>query len=332
MPKDVHLKPVSNPPIVTKRTCITLSDGARVSVRRWGQERDQRVVISHGNGLAVNGLWEFGRELMDEFEVIAFDLRNHGESLPAAQADMPWHRYIADIPEIFDAISDAFGSKKTHGAFHSMSSVCVLVAQLDNPRPWSTLTLFEPPLAPSIAPDILHRFEAMQKTLGERTLRRRRYFDSPQELARSFERAEPFSGIDSGVIQQLASALLRKIDNGWELSCAPEFETANFVTVPSLSTRWSELSKIDVPVQLVLGDPSVHDMPILVEMGQLMAGTFGFHATECAGENHFMQMRQPTLCAQKVADFIKRHGKASMMADAAKTRGIDNDASRGAYP
>lgn len=316
---------ISHQPDVTQRLTVNLSDGATVSVRRWGPERERRVVISHGNGLAADGLWVFGRELLVDFEVVAFDLRNHGQSTPAGQPDMPWPRYIADIPEIFDAIVDGFGERETHGAFHSMSSACTLIAQTLTPRPWTSLTLFEPPIAPASAPDLVAKFNVMQQGLAERTLARRRDFPGPEDLARSFGRAPTFNGITPDAIHQLARATLRPGSDGWQLACAAEVEASNFVTAVELVRHWADFARVDVPVQIVLGDEAVHDMPLLAAFGRSMEQSFGFSVITCPGTNHFMQLQQPAWCARQVAAFAKNNGKASSDGDAANNDKGTND-------
>jgi len=323
-------------PDVKQHVRVTMSDGAVISLRRWGEKRRRRLVISHGNGLAVDGLWAFGRKLLDAFEVIAFDMRNHGQSGSVAQGEMPWPRYIADIPEIFDAIRMHFGACETHGAFHSMSAACSLIAQSLTPRPWASLTLFEPPVPPSSkrfpksgnrfsdkkrgetqelerfaepseAKTALEQFTLMQDGIAGRTLRRRRLFATPQDLANSFAGAPSFFGIEAADLLALARATLRHVDDGWALACAPEIEAANFVTAPQLVRYWHDLNQIDVPVQIIIGDKAVHDMPVLADFGQWMGKEFSFPVHVCAGSNHFMQLQQPQLCAERVIAFADEH-------------------------
>lgn len=306
-------------PEVTQRDAVRLSDGTAISLRRWGPERERRIVVSHGNGLAADGFWCFGRDLLAEFEVIAFDLRSHGENAAVPQDAMPWPRYIADIPEIFDGIEAAFGSRETHGAFHSMSSACTLVAQTLTPRPWASLTLFEPPVAAPIAPELVAEFNVIQHGLAQRAAGRRDTFPAPENLARSFGRAPTFAGIAPEAILQLARATLKQQGETWQLSCPPAYEAANFDTAGMLAEHWAALAKITTPVQLILGDLAVHDMPHLAHFGQLMGEAFNFATVTCPGTNHFMQLQEPEFCARQVAAFIKQVSEAPEGVKAAKT-------------
>ena len=55
------------------------SDGDTViHVRRHGNPAGPRVVLSHGNGLAIDAYYPFWSLLLDDFDVLVFDLRSHG--------------------------------------------------------------------------------------------------------------------------------------------------------------------------------------------------------------------------------------------------------------
>ena len=131
-----------------EKEVLALSDGGRVAIRRWGEAKPERIVMSHGNGLAIDGFYEFAKVLMDDFEVVVFDMRSHGQSGPGEVMQNPWPRFVKDIPEIYDSIQATFGEKPMHGAFHSLSSIATLMAQSQEPRGWRSLTLYEPPVPP----------------------------------------------------------------------------------------------------------------------------------------------------------------------------------------
>ena len=48
-----------------EKEMLDLSDGGRVAIRRWGGAKRERIVMSHGNGLAIDGFYEFAK-LLDE--------------------------------------------------------------------------------------------------------------------------------------------------------------------------------------------------------------------------------------------------------------------------
>src|SRR5690625_4680180 len=82
----------------------TMDDGATILLRRFGTG-DERVVISHGNGLAIDGFASFAQALVARgFEVVAFDLRNHGHNPFHPQDEPNWLRFIRDFPAILRAM------------------------------------------------------------------------------------------------------------------------------------------------------------------------------------------------------------------------------------
>src|SRR5213080_3484037 len=55
-----------------------MGDGAIVRVRRHGRRDGTRMFVSNGNGFAIDGYVPFWGPLAERFDVIAFDMRNHG--------------------------------------------------------------------------------------------------------------------------------------------------------------------------------------------------------------------------------------------------------------
>jgi hypothetical protein len=56
---------------------LAMSDGAIVRVRRHGNPDGPRLILSHGNGFAIDGYFAFWRHLLADFELFVFDQRNH---------------------------------------------------------------------------------------------------------------------------------------------------------------------------------------------------------------------------------------------------------------
>lgn len=52
-----------------------MDDGAVIHLRRHGNLSAPRVILSHGNGLAINGYLPYWSLLLADFEVVVFDMR-----------------------------------------------------------------------------------------------------------------------------------------------------------------------------------------------------------------------------------------------------------------
>src|SRR5215472_4204409 len=109
---------------------VVAADGARLRVRRHGNPRGPRLMLSHGNGFAIDGYVNFWSRFLRDFDVIVFDMRSHGQN---ARADPPNHDHahmVPDLDAISRAVADEFGRKPTAGLFHSMSAQCAMLQAL----------------------------------------------------------------------------------------------------------------------------------------------------------------------------------------------------------
>src|SRR6185437_10104082 len=88
-------------------------DRARLRVRRHGVAHGPRLLISHGNGFGIDGYFHFWRRFLDAFDIVVFDMRNHGQNAGLSpRADPARHDYAhmtGDLDAICRAVSDEFG-------------------------------------------------------------------------------------------------------------------------------------------------------------------------------------------------------------------------------
>ena len=92
---------------------LTMRDGAVVRLRQHGRKGGVRLVVSHGNGLASNGYAPFWMPLTERFEVIAFDVRNHGENPLHDPALHTWESFLQDFEQIFQGMQEWLGPAPT---------------------------------------------------------------------------------------------------------------------------------------------------------------------------------------------------------------------------
>lgn len=287
-------------PAETATIRARMDDGAIIALRRWGAPRAERVVISHGNGLAVDAFARFGAALAARFEVVAFDMRNHGRNhgrnpVTAVEGGN-WARFIADIPQILAAIDDAFDPKPAHGAFHSLSSAACLLSTAQTGYPWRSLTVYEPPMPPGPGTPAHAAFARYQLELAARAARRRAQFDSPEQLFASMRRSSLFARVPDADLQRLAAATTRPDGEAWTLCCPPEFEAETF-RVEGIERLRPGLARIACPVRVVVGDRAVHPAPILIDVGEALCRDFGWERAVVPGATHFMQLEHPDACA-----------------------------------
>ena len=140
------MKCISVPPPDTRFSAV-MSDNAVVILRRHGNLAAPRLVLSHGNGCAINGYFPYWRKLITDFEVVVFDFRNSGVN-PVDDGADGYARFLEDLTDIYDAIDREFGSKLQIGVFHSMSARANLKLALDGHSRLDGLLVFDPPMVP----------------------------------------------------------------------------------------------------------------------------------------------------------------------------------------
>ena len=126
-----------------------MADGARIAVRRHGDpDARVRVFASNGNGFAIDGYLPFWRLLCPRYDVVVFDMRNHGRNPPSATPNHDYDHMARDMGEIHSGVSGRFGTKPSVGAFHSMSGRAAMKDAVETAWRWDALVLFDPPDIP----------------------------------------------------------------------------------------------------------------------------------------------------------------------------------------
>ena len=117
-----------------------MGDGYSIVLRRHGNPDGPRLVVSHGNGFAVDAYWPFWSGFIDGFDVFVHDIRNHGWN-PVGD---PKAHSIPLLAEDFACISReidrCFGARLKVGVFHSLSALTILHSQATHE--YAALVLF----------------------------------------------------------------------------------------------------------------------------------------------------------------------------------------------
>lgn len=288
---------------MTRRFSVALEDGATVTVRVYGKGR--RLVLSHGNGLAIDGYEPFWRRLIDKYEVVMFDFRHHGISSPFQSSLRNWPQFIRDFDVILSGIQHELGSSEAIGVFHSMSALTSLIHAAEYPTPWRGIIAFEPPVPPRPEHSDFERFFTLHRHLAEGAARRRQSFESIERLTESFASRLSFRRIEPASLRQLSASTLRY---NWEtelydLACAREFEAETF-RLQHLGDAWGRVCAVSLPVCVVAGSPSPDEDQCLATVARRLAkdGGFGFEAVP--DSTHFLQIERPAGCVAALERFI----------------------------
>ncbi|MEQ8442644.1 MAG: alpha/beta hydrolase [Alphaproteobacteria bacterium] len=285
-----------------------MSDGAVIRLRRHGNPEGPRLALSHGNGLAIQGYVDFWRLLLPDYDLILFDMRNHGENPLHDAENHHWERFAEDMEEIRDAMDRAFGQKPVTGVFHSLSAVTSVMHADRYPGRWSGLVLFDPPIYPRDGHPLQPVEYSHMREMDQRARRRPPYYDRPGLLAAQFRRRPEFARWVPGAADRLAEATLRKDDirDRWELCCPRELEAHVYLSNTDVSV-WNALCRpLPIPVSVIAADPTLEGQPPPAKICRALAE----EATAIAycsipDTTHFLQIEQPEMCVAALKDALE---------------------------
>ena len=281
---------------------VTLRDGATIVVAAKG--RGPRILVSHGNGFAVEAYRSFWSLLADDHQVVVFDQRHHGRSSPYRHPLRNIPQFVEDLDLVLTEIGRQLGASQTFGAFHSLSAVVALIHATRRPKAWDGLVCFEPPVKPPPGHALSQRFLAFNQALADSAARRRILFDDPEELSTSFAKRAAFRLMPAEAREALARATLHALHGGgYELNCAREFEAETF-RLRFTEEEWPRIPLLPMPVCMVGSDPAADSGSCLPEVAQILAtqGSFAFESV--SNTTHFLQLERPEECAAIVRRFI----------------------------
>ncbi len=282
---------------------VRVDDGTVVELRRHGNPAGPRLVLSHGNGLAIDLYYPFWSRLTAQFDLIVYDLRNHGQN-PAGP--LPAHNLPAlarDHDVVLEAIDRHYGTKPTMGVHHSIGALAMLLAP-GRGAGLSAVILFDPPIRkPGVQND---GYDDAFVRLADAARRRRTSFATKEEFierARSspnFERAVP------GVVELLADTTLREdpAGTGYVLSCPAPYE-AQIIEYGRIYATVVDLAAYQCPIKVIGADPTLpfSYLPTF-DLYEMVEVDYDF----LPGATHFLQLEQPEECVALMLAFLDQQG------------------------
>ena len=270
-----------------------------ITLRRHGNPEGQQLVLSHGNGLAIDLYYPFWSLLTDDFDLIIYDLRNHGWNTAGTLENHNLPTLVRDHDRVLEAIDHHYGQKPKIGVFHSISALATLLSP-GNGSAYSALVLFDPPICKPGAS--YEEFDAAATRTAGMARRRTERFPTREAFADLllflpiFQRAVP------GVPELMAKATLRECSaaDGYELCCPREYE-AQIIEYAGIFAVSVDFGKLLCPTKVVGADPTLpySYLPTL-DLGDMLGVDYDF----LPETTHFLQLEQPQECATAMREFI----------------------------
>jgi pimeloyl-ACP methyl ester carboxylesterase len=291
---------------------LVMGDGAGIRVRRHGRsEAAVRLVMSNGNGFAIDGYYPFWGPLTDRFEIVVFDFRNHGQNPPAASG-RDGHTYAQmtlDLDRVVREVGARWSGKPCVGVFHSMSARTAMKHAIELGFPWQALILFDPPNVPPPGHRTYELMDVFEHRLADWAMRRPDRFAEPSELARQYAETRAHANWVPGAHELMARAVLRRgdADAGWVLACPRELEASIYLQAMTLNL-WPPADAYGGPVKLIAADPTVPGAPGPAFANRALAEDFGYVYEAIPGTGHMLQIQKPDECRRATLSFLAKLG------------------------
>ncbi|MCY3819371.1 MAG: alpha/beta hydrolase [Gammaproteobacteria bacterium] len=289
---------------------VRLDDSTVTTLRRYGNPEGRRLFLSHGNGLAIDLYYPFWSLLADDFDLIVYDLRNHGRNgLTTVQRhDIP--TFISDLYRILDRIDECFGPKPRIGVYHSFSALIALLslspimAEASGSRGpnFSTLVLFDPPLyRPSVSET---KFDELAELLARRTRRRGNRFPTLASFVDLVGYSPSLARVVPGVHELMARTTLRKAAGGahYELRCPPEYE-ARIVDYVRGYAGMVDFENLPCHIKVLGADPTL-PFAYLPTFDLMQMETVDYDFLPEA--THYLQLEKPAECVAAMREYLDR--------------------------
>ncbi|MYA38755.1 MAG: alpha/beta hydrolase [Acidimicrobiia bacterium] len=276
-----------------------MGDGAKIALRRHGNTDGPRLVLTHGNGLAIDLYYPFWSLLADDYDLVVYDLRHHGwnEVNPLETHNMP--TFVDDHDRIMEAIDQHFGDKPKIGVFHSISALISLLS----PTRGSGFVgrfLFDPPLCkPGKS---YQQMEEAANHTATLTRRRAERFSTREDFSFLLGFVPLFSRVVPGVLDLMARTTLRASEGrqGYELRCPKEYE-ARIVEYAGVFSVMVDFDTLASPTKVMGADPTLpfSYLPTL-DLSDILTVDYDF----LPEATHFLQLEEPEECAAALREFV----------------------------
>ena len=281
-----------------------MDDGAVIVLRRHGNPSGTRLVLSHGNGLAVDLYYPFWSLLVDDFDLIIHDLRNHGWN---AVTDIENHSVpmmASDHDRILEEIERCYGKKPSIGVYHSISALVSLLSPAKGAG-LSARVLFDPPMCKPGSS--YEQFDAGAARMAGMIRNRTSRFQSREEFTDLLSFLSPFYRAVPGVFDLVSRTTLRESvgEPGYELRCPPEYEAQimDYATIFAVAVDFDALL---CPTKVIGADPTLPYAYLpTFDFSDVVTVDYDF----LPEATHFLQLEKPAECVAAMREFLEQAGQ-----------------------
>lgn len=262
----------------------------------WGNPGGRSLLMLHATGLCAAPWGPIAQELAEEFHVMAFDQRGHGDSDPS---DGGYNFHL--VGEDLAATVKALGLSDLYIVGHSAGGLATIIADSLSPGRIRRAVLVETRVGtrPAGAPP----GELQQR--AERTRLKRAIWDSRQAMYDGYRHRAAFKDWNEAAFQAFIDGGTRLLEDGRaQLRCLPETEATFYLERDSLDVTRYLSQGLQGCYLLLLGDYPGCQTPEdegVLRFTEMVPGTA---VKPMNTGSHFLPMEHPDLVLREIRDFF----------------------------
>jgi pimeloyl-ACP methyl ester carboxylesterase len=266
--------------------------GLRLHFLDWGGE-GAPIVIFHATGFLGRIYRPLAEALRPIGHVYTLDQRGHGDSARPDPEIYGWDLTMSDLEEFIMAM----GFSRVRALGHSAGATAIAAVASRRPDLISRGVLVEPII-----------FEAGERSgrpdeLYERTIKRKRVFDSADVMFANFTNKPPYDTWRKDVLRDYCEYGTRPDGAGRRvLKCLPETEAAIYASARNFDGL-GYLLRCAVPMLVLFGAETNTEGLSLA--GKISEGAPHRRVMVVPGTTHFIPMERPELVARMAFDFLR---------------------------
>ncbi len=270
-------------------------DGIRLHVADWGG-KGPKLFLLHAGGFLGYVYRVLILELLDHYRVWTMDLRGQGDSDKPPPPHYHWSHLFHDV----EGVLEHLGWEGFLGVGHSGGGALMALYAARHPERVRGLVLIEPVILP---PEPQYEEAAGERhAFVERARRRRRVWNSPQELFAAYRTKETFALWQEEVLWDYVHEGTYRLANGKvALKCPPEVEAQLFAQARSLDI-FSEIPRVQCPTLVLRGEKTGEPLYGIAE--KVAARIPRGKLCTVPKASHFLPMEKPQAVAEMIKSFL----------------------------
>jgi pimeloyl-ACP methyl ester carboxylesterase len=278
---------------IEPRSSFVDLNGLRLHTLDWGGD-GAPIVILHATGFLGRIYRSLAERLRGFGHVYSYDQRGHGDSSAAPDGVYTWDATMRDL----EGFITAMGWSAVRAIGHSAGATAIGSLACERPDLIARAVLLEPVVFESaVAPELNWR-----NPFIERTLKRRRVFDSVEAMFSNFDNKPPYDTWRKEILHDYCEFGTRATQEvKRELKCAPEVE-AKFYETSRDFDGLGRILRCTAPLLVVFGQRG--DSLGASLSGKVAQQIRNGRVIDVPDAGHFMPMEQPEYAADLAVEFL----------------------------